>query len=174
MKHFIVKAKEEILALIPPTLFFFIALHIVVLIRSLMLEGDGIASTTSISIALASIVLGKSVLVADLLPFINLYPQKPLVYNVLWKTSIYFLISMLIHYAEIIVELWRKDGGFLLGINDFYAQIVWPHFWALQILLAVLIFMYCNIRELIRVIGPLKVWHIFFGAIPDFFVSKDS
>jgi hypothetical protein len=166
------KAKEEIIELIPPTIFFFIALHIVVLIRSLMLEGDGIASATSISIVFASIVLGKSVLVADLLPFINRYPQKPLVYNVMWKTSIYFLVSMLIHYLETILEIWRKNGGFLLNVHEFYTQIIWPHFWALQILLAVLIFMYCVMRELVRVIGPVKVWHIFFGSIPDFFASK--
>ena len=37
------KVKEEFLALLPPTIFFFIALHIVALIRSLMTKGTGIA-----------------------------------------------------------------------------------------------------------------------------------
>jgi hypothetical protein len=173
MKDFRRKAREELLALIPPSLFFFIALHIVVLIKNLMLEGTGVVTTTSISIALAAIILGKAVLVADLLPFINRYPQKPLVYNVVWKTSIYFIISMLIHYIEIIFELWRKNTDPLVSINEYFSNIVWAHFLALQILLAVLIFMYCTTRELVRVIGPVKVWHIFFGSIPDFFARRD-
>ncbi len=168
------KAREELLALIPSSLFFFIALHIVVLVRNLMLEGTGVVTSTSVSIALAAIILGKSVLLADLLPFINRYPNKPLVYNVLWKTTIYFIISMLIHYIEIIFELWHKSSDPLVSINQFFSQIVWPHFFALQILLAVLIFMFCTTRELVRVIGVVKVWHIFFGPIPDFLVRKDS
>ena len=81
---------------------------------------------------------------------------------------------MLIHYIEIITELWRKNADPLVSINEFFSKIVWPHFLALQILLAVLIFMFCTTRELIRVIGPVKVWHIFFGPIPDFFARRDS
>lgn len=158
--------------MIPPTLYFFIALHIVVLIRSLMLKGDGIPSTVSVSIAIASVVLGKSVLIADLLPFINRYPQKPLIYNITWKTCIYFIVSMLLHYIEVIVELWHRDGSFSVGMEDMYSRIVWPHFWALQILLAVLILMYCTMRELIRVIGPKQVWQIFFGKIPPFMLKN--
>lgn len=168
------RARAELIALIPPTLFFFIALHIVVLIRTLMLEGDGIRPRTSISIIIAALVLGKSVLVADLLPFINRYPHRPLVYNVLWKTTIYFLISMLVHYAELIIALWRKSGSLSFSVHELYARIVWPHFWALQLVLAVLIFMYCNMRELVRVIGPVKVWHIFFGRVPAFLESRYS
>jgi len=41
---------------------------------------------------------------------------------------------------------------------------VWPHFWAIQILLVVLILMYCTRHELARVIGRDKVREIFFGT----------
>ena len=44
------KIKEEIEALIPPTLFFFISLHLVALVRALMLKGTGIALGTSVSV----------------------------------------------------------------------------------------------------------------------------
>jgi hypothetical protein len=37
------------------------------------------------------------------------------------------------------------------------AEVVWPHFWAIQIFLLVLIPMYCTMRELVRVIGPGRV-----------------
>lgn len=172
MRKKINKVREELRLLIPSTLFFFIALHLVVLIRTLMLEGSGIAPTTSVSIIVASILLAKAVLIADMLPFINRYPHKPLIFNVVWKSIIYFLISVLIHYSEVGFELWRKYGSFNEAFKHFDAELVWPRFWALQIMLFVMIFMYCTTRELIRVIGTNKVWRIFFGNLPNFFMLK--
>ena len=159
------KIKEEIEALLPPTIFFFIALHLVALLRVLMLKGTGIALGTSASITVAALILGKAVLIADLLPFINRYPDKPLAYNVAWKTTVYVLVSMLVHYLERLVDFWREAGGFIAGNEKLLAEIVWPHFWAIQILLFVLILIYCATRELVRVIGGDKVRQIFFGPL---------
>src|SRR5277367_5170052 len=100
MSNLSIKIKEELLALIPPTLFFFVTIHIVMLVRVLMLEGTGISPVASTSAGLAALILGKAVLIADLLPIINLFPKKPLIYNVSWKTLIYLLLATLIHYLE--------------------------------------------------------------------------
>jgi hypothetical protein len=159
------KIKEEFDALLPPTIFFFIALHLVALVRVLMLKGTGIALGTSVSVTVAALILGKAVLIADLLPFINRYPDKPLVYNIAWKTTVYVLVSMLVHYLEHLFDFWREAGGFMAGNEKLLAEIVWPHFWAIQILLVVLILMYCIMRELFRVIGGDRVRHIFFGPL---------
>ncbi|PYL80799.1 MAG: hypothetical protein DMF23_15580 [Verrucomicrobia bacterium] len=125
--------KKEFFELLPPTIFFFVALHIVAFVRVLMLKGTGISPSSSISIAVAALILGKAVLIADMLPMINRFPNKPLIYNVAWKML---------------------------------AEIVWPHFWAIQIILFVLIVMYCIMHELVRVIGKEKVLRIFFGPMP--------
>ena len=159
------RIKEEIGALLPPTIFFFIVLHLVALFRVLMLKGTGIALGTSASVTLAALILGKAVLIADLLPFINRYPDKPLVYNVAWKTMVYVLVSMLVHYLERLVDFWREAGGFIAGNQKLLAEIVWPHFWAIQILLVVFILTYCTAREFVRVIGADKVRRIFFGPM---------
>jgi hypothetical protein len=166
MRKLFTKLREEISALLPPTLFFFVALHLVALIRGLMLKGTGIALSTSWQVTVAALILGKAVLVADLLPFINRYPDQPLIYNVAWKTTIYVLVAMLVHYVEHLIDFWRAAGGFLAGNQKLLAEIVWPHFWAIQILLVVLILMYCTMHELIRVIGRDKVLAIFFGPLP--------
>lgn len=158
------KIKEEIHELIPPTIFFFVALHFVAFIRVLMLKGTGIAVGTSLSVTVAALILAKAVLIADLLPFINRYPDKPLIYNVAWKTLIYFLVALAIHYLERVVEFWREAGGFVAANQKLLAEIVWPHFWAIQLLLTVLILMYCTMHELIRVIGTDRMRKIFFGA----------
>jgi hypothetical protein len=159
------KLKEEFLALLPPTIFFFVALHLVAMVRVLMLKGTGLAPMTSVSVSIAALVLGKSVLLADMLPGINRFPQRPLIYNVAWKTTIYMAVSTVIHYLEHLLESWRKTGGFVAGNEKLLATIIWPHFWAIQILLFVLILMYCTMHELVRVIGGQKVMRIFFGPL---------
>jgi hypothetical protein len=157
------RIKEEFLAVIPPTIFFLFTLGVVAVVRMLMLKGTGIPASSPIQVALGALVLGKSVLIADMLPIMNRYPEKPLVYNVAWKTVIYVLVALVIHYLERLVEFWKQAGGFIAGNEKMLAEMVWPHFWAIQILLVVLIFDYCVMHELVRVIGGKKVREMFFG-----------
>jgi hypothetical protein len=160
------KLKEEFLKILPPTIFFFVALHLVMFVRVLMLEKTGINPSSSISIAVAALILGKAVLIADMLPFINRFPNKALIYNVAWKTLIYLLLSAVIHYLERLIDFWRQTGGFVAGNQKLLSEIIWPHFWAIQIILFVLIAMYCMMHELVRVIGKEKAMRIFFGPMP--------
>ena len=166
MSKVFAKIKEEIKELLPPTIFFFLALHLIAIIRFLLLEGTGITLGTSASVTVAALILGKAVLIADLLPFINRYPQKPLVYNIAWKTSIYVLVALLVHYLERLVEVWREAGGLVAANQKLLAEIVWPHFWAEEIILFLLILVYCTARELGRVIGREKMLRLFFGPNP--------
>jgi hypothetical protein len=160
------KLKEEFFKLLPPTIFFFVALHIVMFIRILMLEGTGLSPYSSASIAVTALILGKAVLLADMVPMINRFPNRPLIYNVAWKTLIYWLMATLIHYVERLIDFWRQAGSFVAGNRKLLAEIVWPHFWAIQIVLFVLIAMYCMMHELVRVIGREKAMRIFFGPAP--------
>ena len=87
------KIKHEMLKMVPPTLFFFVLLHVVVIVRALMVKGTGISLPTSVSVIVASLILGKAVLLANMLPFINRYPDRPLIWNVAWKTLIYTVVA---------------------------------------------------------------------------------
>jgi len=157
------KIKEEVVALLPPTIFFFVMLHILAFVRVLMVQGTGLPIATSAQIAVAALILGKAVLVADHMPIVNRFPDKPLVYNVSWKTTIYFLVALLIHYLERLFDFWREGVGFVAANHKLLAEIVWPHFWAIQIVMVVLIFSYCVMHELARVIGNQEVRAMFFG-----------
>src|ERR1700730_17002830 len=117
------KLKEEFFKLLPPTIFFFVALHIVAFVHVLMLKRTGIAPSSSISIAVAALILGKAVLVADMLPMVNRFPHKPLIYNVAWKTLLYSLMAPLIHYVERLIDFWRQTGGFVAGNQKLLAEI---------------------------------------------------
>jgi hypothetical protein len=160
------KLKEEFFKLLPPTIYFFVTLHIIAIIRVLMVKGTGFPASSTMSIAVASLILGKSVLLADMLPAINLYPQKPLIYNIAWKSTIYLLMSALIHYLERLYDFSKQAGGIVAGNEKLFAEIVWPHFWAIQILLFALIVAYSTIHELVRYIGRDRAKRIFFGPLP--------
>jgi hypothetical protein len=160
------KIKEEFFAILPPTIFFFVALHILTFIRVLIARGSHFEPLSTASIAIASLVLGKAVLIADMLPPINRYPNKPLAYNVAWKTTIYLLMATFIHYLERLIDFSRQAGGLAAGNAKLLADMVWPHFWAEEIILFLLILVYCTARELVRVIGKEKMLRLFFGPLP--------
>jgi len=157
------KLKEEIEALLPPTIFFFVALNIVALVRALMVRGTGIAPLSLATVTVGAIILGKAVLIADHLPFINRYPEKPLMYNVLWKTVIYTFVALLIHYVERLFDFWRQTGSVAAANRKLFDGVIWPRLLAIQILLIVMVISYCSIRELSRVIGRDRMLEMFFG-----------
>jgi len=160
------KLKEEFFAILPPTIFFFVALHLVTFIRVLIARGSHFQPLSTMSIAIASLILGKAVLIADMLPPINRYPNKPLAYNIIWKTVIYLLMATAIHYVERLIDFSREAGGIVAGSEKQLAEMVWPHFWAVEIVLFLLILVYCTMRELGRVIGKEKMLRLFFGPMP--------
>lgn len=164
MSKAVEKLKEEFLALLPPTIFFFVALHIVALVRSLMTQGTGLPVSSSAQIAIGALIIGKAVLLADLWPPINRFPDRPLVYNIAWKTFVYFLVATVIHYLERLFDFAKEAGGIAAGNAKLLSEIVWPHFWAIQIVLVALILSYCTIRELGRVLGESELMRLFFGT----------
>ena len=156
------KLKEEFLKMVPPTLFFFIALHIVALVRSLFTQGQGLPPTSSLQIALSALILGKAVLLTDMMPAINRFPDKPLAYNVTWKTALYFVVASLIHYLERLYDAYKDAGSVAAANSKLLAEIVWPHFWGIQIVILVVVLNYCAIRELGRVLGEERIFRLFF------------
>src|SRR5262245_8512717 len=160
------KLKEEFFAVLPPTIFFFVALHFVTFIRVLIAKGSHFEPLSTISIAIAALILGKAVLISDMLLPINRYQAKPLAYHSVWYTTIYWLMATVIHYVERLIDFARQAGGVVAGNDKLLAEIVWPHFWAVQLILFVLILVYCTAHELVRVIGRKKMLQVFFGPTP--------
>jgi hypothetical protein len=155
--------KHEFFEVLPPSIFFLISFNIVLLDRALMARQYGLELSSEAGATVMALLVAKVVLIADKLPFINRFPEKPLMYNVVWKTAVYVFASLLLHYLEHLTPLWWRLGSFLAANDRLREEIVWPHFWAIQLWLIVLIFVYCATRELVRVIGRERVWHIFFG-----------
>ena len=158
------KLKHELQSLIPPTLFFFVAFHLIAFTRAMMLEEYGIRVSTFMAATVGALIVAKVVLLADLFPFINRFPDRPLIYNVLWKTGVYFVAAFGVHYLEHLVHFMRKHENFAAANRHLLDEVVWPHFWVVQMWLLVLLLVYCALRELVRALGRDKVRQMFFGS----------
>ena len=164
MSNLSYRLKHELRQLTPVVLFFFIAFQLLALTQSLMLKEYGIQTRTFLAATILALVVAKVVVITDLLPMLNRFPEKPLVYNVVWKTAIYFIASLGVRYAERLIEFWHKSASFAIANRRMFAEIVWPHFWAVQLWLLILLLLYCAVRELIRALGRERVVKMFFRS----------
>jgi hypothetical protein len=158
--------KHELFEVLPPTIFFLIAFTLILATQRLILREYGIPLTGFGMAVVGALLVGKVVLIVDKLPFVNKFPDKPLIYNTLWKTFIYMSAALLVRYIEHIAPLTARYGDFAEANRRLVAEIVWPHFVMIHMWLVVLFFVYCAMRELVRVIGREKVRHLFVGGKP--------
>jgi len=156
--------RHEIAEVIPPTIFFFVSFHVIAVTRALMLEDYGITVPSFAAATIGALIVAKVIVIVDVLPFVNRYPDKPLIYNVVWKTPIYVLAALLVRYVEHLISFARKHESLLEANRHLLAEVNWPDFWATHIWLVVLLFVYCALVELIRLLGAERVRQIFFGG----------
>ena len=78
---------------------------------------------------------------------------------------LYVLASLVVHYLEHLLPVWWREGDFVAANQRLLNEVVWPHFWVIQIWVVVLLFVYCAFRELVRAVGPHEVRRMFFGPV---------
>lgn len=156
--------KHNYFGILPPAIFFFIAFTLILLTKRLILSEYGISWTGFGAAFVGAMLVGKVVLIVDKLPFVNRFPDRQLIYNASWKCLIYFLAALLLQCLERIVPLLLKHGSLMEAHRHLLTETVWPHFWLIQMWLAVLFFVYCAMRELVRAIGREKVIRMFFSG----------
>ena len=164
MAKLLTTLKHEFFEIIPPTIFFFIAFSLIMATQRLIQREFDIPLTGFGMAFIGALLVGKVVLIADALPLVNKFPDKPLLYNVVWKSLIYILVTILVRYLEHLSHFLLKHESFMEAHRHLMEEMVWPHFWLIQMWLAVLFFVYCAMRELVRAIGREKVIHMFIGG----------
>jgi hypothetical protein len=156
---FLVKEFKEVL---PPTMFFAVGFNLIVLTIDLILA-DYLTSFASFMIAtMAALVVGKSVLVANAMPFLRRFDTAPMIQTVLFKTMVYWAVVFLVRFLEKLVEYFFA-GGTLRGIPEYVAtHFTWHRFAAIQIWIFVLFLIYTSVTELNALLGEGALRKIFF------------
>lgn len=157
------RLKQEFLGVIPAAIYFFVAFQLLAFTRSLTLLEYDIELSAFVTATVGALIVAKVVMVVDLLPFVNRFPDKPLMYNVAWKTGIYMIATLLFRYLERLIRLLFEYGGFVEANRHMFREVVWPHFLIVHIWLFVLFLMYCVFRELVRVFGRDRMREVFLG-----------
>ena len=156
---FLIKELREV---VPPTVFFAVGFNLIVLTTDLILA-DYLASFGSFMVAtITALVVGKSVLVANAMPFLRRFDTAPMIQPVLFKTIVYWAVVFLVRFLEKLVE-YLFAGGTLSAIPAHVAtHFTWHRFAAIQIWIFVLFLIYTSVEELNARLGDGELMKIFF------------
>lgn len=160
------KLQHELRELIPVTVFFFGTFQLLALTEALMLEQYGVRVSAFVTATVMALIVAKVVLITDHFPLVNRFAHKPLGHSVVWKTAIYFIAALVVRYIEHLIHFWRQTGNFIQANLRLVDEIVWPHFWGLQIWLLILLLVYCTFHELVQALGGERVIAMFFHERP--------
>ncbi len=81
---FVIKELREVL---PPTVFFAVSFNLVALTTNLILADYLVSFASFIVATIGALVVGKSVLVANAMPFLRRFDSAPMIRPVLFKTT---------------------------------------------------------------------------------------
>jgi hypothetical protein len=157
---FVIKELREVL---PPTVFFAVGFNLIVLTTHLILV-DYLVSFGSFMVAtITALVVGKSVLLANAMPFLRRFDTAPIIQPVLFKTIVYWATVFLVRFLEKLVE-YLFAGGTLSGVPEYVAtHFTWHRFAAIQIWILVLFLIYTSVEELNARLGDGELMKIFFA-----------
>ena len=83
------RLKDETRKFLWTAMFFAATFCVVVVTNKLLVKGSDIEIASFGTAIVGGLIVAKVLLLVDLLPFVDAFPGKPLVYNILWKTPIY-------------------------------------------------------------------------------------
>jgi hypothetical protein len=145
---------HELHEILPPTIFFFVGFNLIVLTTNLILADYSVAFASFMLATAAALVVGKAVLVANALPFLDRYGRAPLIQPILFKTGVYcvivFVARLLEHFIRFCLIERNPLGDFLPHL---IATFSWHRFAAIQLWILVLFLVYVMASELNRLFG---------------------
>ena len=156
---FLIKELREV---VPPTVFFAIGFNLVVLTTDLILADYLVRFGSFMVATVTALVVGKSVLIANAMPYLRRFDTAPMIQPILFKTVVYWAVVFMVRFLEKLVE-YLLAGGSLRAIPEYVAiHFTWHRFAAIQIWIFVLFLIYTSIEELNARLGDGKLMKIFF------------
>ena len=157
--------EHEFYEILPPTIFFFVGFNLILFTKRLILE-DYLIQFAGFAVATASaLIVGKSVLVANAMPFIKRFDYAPLAQPILFKTVVYTFFVAIARLLEAFVRYVLEGGAVGHGafIREQLGKFSWDHFIAIQMWIFVLFLVYTTATELSDLFGDGELRKIFFS-----------
>lgn len=165
MSKVITVLKRELKEITAPSIYFFVAFHIMIMVRA-FLEGEyGITLQQSVTATLSALLVAKSIILANALPLFRWFVQVRLIYNILWRAFLYIACTLLFLYLEEVIPLLSKYGSLMSASEHLLEEINWFKFWSSGIVLTMFLCHYSFATGMMEVVGRSKLLHILFSGV---------
>jgi hypothetical protein len=168
----LVKLEEELRKVLVVASFFATGFLLIILAERLFVQGTNIHTAGIFRALVGGLIVAKVLLLVDLLPFVHAFPDKPLVHNIVWKSSLYVAASVVFTYIEPLIKGLFKGMGVSASHAKAVHELMLPRTWAVEIWLVMLLVMFVTMQELSRVIGKDEFKRIFLGHGGKFTAEK--
>ena len=153
---------KEFREMVPPTLFFMVGFNLIVLTGHLLIDDYRRQLFNYMLATTTALLVGKSVLLANALPFLRRFDGAPLIVPILFKTLVYFTVVLIVRFIEEVVEYWVGGGSLRGTLSHLQEGFAWHRFAAVQIWIFVLFLTYTTATELAELFGHGELRRIFF------------
>ena len=155
---------HEFRQMLPPTLFFFIGFNLILFTKRLILEDYLIQFTGFLLATVSALVVGKVVLVAEVMPLLRRFDGEPLAKPILFKTVIYTLLVFVARLLEAFIHYVAGGGAVGRGgfIEEQLGSFSWHRFIAIQLWVFALFLVYVTASEINALLGYGELFKIFF------------
>lgn len=158
------RIRTEFWHILPLFLFFLVCFTIINWVETYLFEQIGIRPFRFVEIVVAAGLIAKIVIVADHLRIIHLFKHHPLVYEIVWKTFVYWSLLFLIRLIIRLVPFFFHDGeGLLIDYHNFLKTVNWRLFISIQVYYLMLLFIFLTFQGLTDRIGRKEMKQLFFG-----------
>jgi uncharacterized membrane protein len=156
--------KKEALSVLPAVIYFAISFNLILFSDSLLLRTHDIPIPFSYcSVTLGALIAGKVIIIVNTFPFLNKFPDKPLVYNIVWKFFIYAVFIFLLRVAENFIHASLHFHSWTKGWLHVELTLQTARFWSIELWLFLLFFLFIFYNELVDNMGRDKVRKMLFG-----------
>jgi hypothetical protein len=159
--HFLL---HEFRQMLPPTIFFFLGFNLILFTKRLILEDYLIQFTGFFLATVSALVVGKVVLVAEMMPLLRRFDGEPLVKPILFKTVVYTVLVFIARLLEAFIHYVAGGGAVGRGgfIEEQLGSFSWHRFIATQMWIFVLFLVYVTANEINQLLGDGELFKIFF------------
>ena len=164
MPKAIARVTEELRKVLVVAAFFATGFLLIRFSERLFTQGSGIEIAGYARALIGGLIVAKVLLIVDLAPFVHAFPDKPLIHNIVWKSSFYVAASVIFLYADPLVKHLFKGMSLSAANHGAIQEVMRPRTWAIVIWLAMLLAAFVTMQELSRVIGKEQLKQIFFGS----------
>ena len=157
----------ELKQALPPTIFFFVGFNLIVLTTNLLVASYAVAVSSFMLATVAALVVGKAVITANSMPFLKVFDRAPLIQPILFKTTIYWVATVITRLAERFMHFSVIDGNWP---GDFPSYLIsdfsWQRFTAISLWILVLFLIYVTVSEFSHLFGLAEMRRLFFTYRP--------